>query len=99
MTLGFNVKRCIDVAPHARWFQKINSRSLVAKPGCKSKSKIALRQSLPQQSIEVYSMGRQWYTSLHTFINYSVNLRQYKPQLIVVMQSINDLLHNADFGY
>jgi lysophospholipase L1-like esterase len=49
--------------------------------------------------IAVHNLGRQWYTSLHTLINYEANLRQYKPDIIIVMHAINDLLHNADTSY
>jgi hypothetical protein len=58
-----------------------------------------LRTRLKTENIEVYNMGRQWYTTLHTLINYQTNLRQHKPDLILVMHTINDLLHNADFSY
>lgn len=50
-------------------------------------------------NVEVYNCGRRWYTSLHSLINYETNLRKYKPSVIVIMQSINDLLENADFSY
>jgi len=56
-----------------------------------------LRGAVPGRRIEVYNLGRQWYTSLHTLINYSVNLRQHRPDVIIVMHAINDLLLNADF--
>lgn len=58
-----------------------------------------LNAASPQRPYEVYNAGREWYTTLHTELNYLSNLRQYKPDVIVVMQSINDLLHNADFSY
>jgi lysophospholipase L1-like esterase len=48
---------------------------------------------------EVYNQGRQWYTTLHSLINYEVNIRQYRPNMVIVMHMINDLLHNADFSY
>jgi hypothetical protein len=51
------------------------------------------------ENAEIYNLGRQWYTSLHTLINYETNLRQYKPTVLLIMQSVNDLLHNADFSY
>lgn len=50
-----------------------------------------------ERPVEVYNLGRQWYTSLHTLINFEVNLRPHKPDIIVVMHAVNDLLHNADF--
>jgi len=49
--------------------------------------------------ISVSNMGRQWYTTLHTLINYETNLRKYRPDVVIVMHAINDLLHNADFSY
>jgi lysophospholipase L1-like esterase len=58
-----------------------------------------LRDAIPGKRIEVYNHGRQWYTTLHTLINYETNLRPLRPDAIIVMQSINDLLNNADFSY
>ena len=52
-----------------------------------------------EREIQFYNLGRQWYTSLHSLINYSVNLRQHEPDMIIVMHAINDLLQNADFSY
>jgi hypothetical protein len=50
-------------------------------------------------SIIVFNLGRQWYTTLHTLINYEINLRKFKPDVIIVMHNINDFLQNADFSY
>jgi hypothetical protein len=58
----------------------------------------SLRRSLNRNDISVHNQGRQWYTTLHTLINYEANLRHYKPDIIIVMHTINDLLHNADFS-
>ncbi|MFX0137460.1 MAG: SGNH/GDSL hydrolase family protein [Candidatus Hodarchaeota archaeon] len=58
-----------------------------------------LQRQYKTKNIRVYNQGRQWYTTLHTLINYQVNLRQYKPDVLIVMHAINDLLHNADFSY
>ncbi len=52
-----------------------------------------------KKPVEVYNLGRQWYTTEHTLINYAVNLRQHKPDVILVMHAVNDLLINADFCY
>ncbi len=57
-----------------------------------------LRTAAGSRGVEVHNLGRMWYTTLHTLINYEVNLRPVKPDLIIIMQSINDLLHNADFS-
>lgn len=51
------------------------------------------------REIRVWNQGRQWYTTLHSLINYETNLRQHKPDALIVMHTINDLLHNADFCY
>ena len=58
-----------------------------------------LRARLKRENIFVHNQGRQWYTTLHSLINYHTNLRQYKPNVLVIMHTINDLLHNADFSY
>lgn len=58
-----------------------------------------LKQNLPTKDVQVYNAGRQWYNTQHTLINYQLNLRQYKPDLIILMQTVNDLLVNADFAY
>jgi len=58
-----------------------------------------LKNAVPDKDIQVSNLGRRWYTSLHTLINYQTNLRQHKPDVIVVTHAINDLLQNADFSY
>jgi lysophospholipase L1-like esterase len=66
--------------------------------GWPSRLEEKLQGSVAGRKIEVHNLGRQWYTSLHILINYAANLRQYKPDIIIVMVAINDLLHNADFS-
>jgi hypothetical protein len=58
-----------------------------------------LRIRLKSADIDVYNQGTPWYTTLHTLINYETNLRHHRPDVIIVMHAINDLLHNADFCY
>ncbi|MBN2544965.1 MAG: hypothetical protein JXB50_04145 [Spirochaetes bacterium] len=58
-----------------------------------------LKLKLNRKDIKVINQGRQWYTTLHSFINYQTNIRSIKPDVIIVMHTINDLLHNADFSY
>ncbi len=58
-----------------------------------------LRNTYNTDSIVVINAGRQWYSSLHILINYLTNIRKYKPDLIIVMENINDLLQNADFSH
>jgi hypothetical protein len=58
-----------------------------------------LNERYPTRKIHVFNVGRQWYTTLHMLIHYETNLRQYRPDVLIVMEAINDLLHNADFSY
>ncbi|MFA6562370.1 MAG: SGNH/GDSL hydrolase family protein [Verrucomicrobiia bacterium] len=58
-----------------------------------------LQERTGRKDVIVHNLGRQWYTSLHTLINYETNLRQHKPDLVIVMHAINDLLQNADHSY
>ena len=58
-----------------------------------------LQDHFRTDTIRVFNCGCQWYTSLHSLINYTTNLRKYKPEIILWMHTINDLLHNADFSY
>lgn len=51
------------------------------------------------RKIETHNLGKQWYTTQHSLINYTINLRQHKPDLILVMHSVNDLMQNADFSH
>lgn len=58
-----------------------------------------LKGAVPGRDVQVYNQGRQWYTTLHTLINYETNLMHLKPNVIIVMHSVNDLFQNADFSY
>lgn len=49
--------------------------------------------------IEVYNCGREWYTSQHTLLQYFFQLRQLKPDLILVLHGINDVFINIDFNH
>lgn len=59
----------------------------------------SLLNAQSDKPVRVWNQGRQWYTSLHSLINYETNLRPHRPDAIIVMHTINDLLHNADFCY
>lgn len=41
--------------------------------------------------IEVLNAGKDWYTTKHALINYATYYRYWKPDLIIVLQGINDL--------
>lgn len=58
-----------------------------------------LRQRYNSDSIFVFNFGRQWYTTLHSLINYETNLRHHKPDVIILMHNVNDFIQNADFSY
>ena len=58
-----------------------------------------LEETYGMRSVRVHNLGVEWYTSLHTLINYETNLRPHKPSVILYMGSVNDLLQNADFSY
>lgn len=51
------------------------------------------------ENVSVFNCGRQWYTTQHILIQYETALRPLRPDVIVVMETINDLLVNADFSY
>ncbi|QQS37342.1 MAG: SGNH/GDSL hydrolase family protein [Ignavibacteriales bacterium] len=57
-----------------------------------------LSDEVNSKKIKFYNLGRQWYTSQHILTNYIQNIRQHKPDMLIVMVNINDLLHNADFS-
>ncbi len=58
-----------------------------------------LHDTYGMRNVRIHNLGRQWYTSLHTLINYETNIRERKPALILYMGAVNDLLQNADFSY
>ena len=64
-----------------------------------SRVEAALRRRYENEKIDVLNMGMMWYTSLHSLMNYAVNLRSARPRAVLVMHAINDLLQNADFSY
>lgn len=63
-----------------------------------SRIETRLGEVFPEQSVRVLNQGKEWFTSLHSLINFSTNLQQLKPDLVVVTHAINDLLLNADFS-
>lgn len=66
--------------------------------GWPDRLEVLLRDALPGRAVEVYNAGRQWYTSEHLLIEYATNLWPLHPDMVIVMEAINDLLHNADFS-
>jgi hypothetical protein len=58
-----------------------------------------LGKQLGRSDIRVFNCGRQWYTTLHMLIQYESDLRRCRPGAVIVMETVNDLLVNADFSY
>lgn len=57
-----------------------------------------LKSKLNTDSIRIFNLGKQWYTTQHSLINYIQNLRKLHPDVLIIMHNINDLLINADFS-
>jgi len=49
----------------------------------------------PKLNIEVFNAGMDWYTTKHSLINYVTNLREWQPDLVIVMHAINDLYRSC----
>src|SRR5262249_26456416 len=45
----------------------------------------------PDLKIEVFNGGQEWYTTKHALINYTTNLKDWQPDLAIVMHAINDV--------
>jgi lysophospholipase L1-like esterase len=50
------------------------------------------------KNVRIFNLGKAWYTTEHSEINYIQNLRKYKPNLIIIMHAINDAWINVDFS-
>jgi lysophospholipase L1-like esterase len=57
-----------------------------------------LQKHYPGVKIEVLNAGMQWYTSKHSLINYVTYYRRFEPDLVVVMDGINDLYRSFSPG-
>ncbi|KPJ98400.1 MAG: hypothetical protein AMK71_11475 [Nitrospira bacterium SG8_35_4] len=64
-----------------------------------SKVEANLNKLLPEYKIRVLNQGKAWYTSQHSLINYELNIRSLKPDLVIIMHAINDFMNNADHSY
>lgn len=56
--------------------------------------KSILQARYPEINIEVFNGGESWYTTKHSLINYVTNMRDWHPDLVVVMHAINDLMRS-----
>tara|TARA_B100000959_G_scaffold229686_1_gene245427 strand:- start:183 stop:1199 length:1017 start_codon:yes stop_codon:yes gene_type:complete len=50
-----------------------------------------LQEQYKGSGIELFNAGVDWYTTKHSLINYVTNMRDFQPDLVVVMHAINDL--------
>ena len=49
--------------------------------------------------VRVINQGMEWYTTQHSLLNYELNLRPLKPDVVVIMHVVNDLMQSADHSY
>jgi lysophospholipase L1-like esterase len=50
-----------------------------------------LQAAYPESPVQVLNAGMDWYTTKHLLINYVTNVRETQPDLVVIMEAINDL--------
>jgi len=50
-----------------------------------------LQARYPSVRIELFNGGNDWYTTKHSLINYATQYRDWKPDLVIHMEAINDL--------
>ena len=50
-----------------------------------------LQQHYPTLKFKVFNAGMDWFTSKHSLINYTTNLRDWAPHIVIIMHGINDL--------
>lgn len=54
----------------------------------------ALQKRYPRRKIEVLNAGFHWYTTEHSLIDYLFKIREFKPDIIIIMHGINDLVRS-----
>ncbi len=45
--------------------------------------------------VEVINAGRAWYTTAHSLVNYTLNMRHFSPDIVIVMHGVNDLARSC----
>jgi lysophospholipase L1-like esterase len=50
-----------------------------------------LSRAYPERKIEVFNAGRDWATTRHSLIAYSTYYQDWKPDLVLILEGINDL--------
>jgi hypothetical protein len=79
LALGGSTTRNIRVSPEERYPSILKS---------------ILQKAYPQINIEIFNAGQEWYTIKHSLINYVSNMRNWQPDLVIVMHAINDLVRS-----
>jgi len=54
----------------------------------------ALRERYPGVRIEVQNAGCAWYTSAHALVSYTLEVRQYQPDLVIFFEAVNVLVRS-----
>lgn len=53
-----------------------------------------LKDRFPHKNIEFINAGCDWYTTQHSIINYLFTIKDFKPDVIIVMHAVNDLIRS-----
>lgn len=54
-----------------------------------------LRSAHPEKKIEVFNGGQDTFTTKHSLINYVTNMKDWKPDIVIIMHGINDLYRSC----
>jgi lysophospholipase L1-like esterase len=54
-----------------------------------------LRSAHPEMKIEVFNGGQDTFTTKHSLINYVTNMKDWKPDIVIIMHGINDLYRSC----
>lgn len=55
-----------------------------------------LRGKYPDKKIELFNAGMMWYTTKHSLINYTTSMREWEPDMAIIMHAINDLVRSCE---
>ncbi|MEW6055559.1 MAG: SGNH/GDSL hydrolase family protein [Bdellovibrionota bacterium] len=49
-----------------------------------------LRKTAPEKKFQVLNFGLSWWTTIHSVVNYVLNVRDFKPHIVVIHHNVND---------
>lgn len=55
-----------------------------------------LKEEYPDKNLELFNAGMMWYTTKHSLINYTTSMREWKPDIAIIMHGINDLVRSCE---